>query len=96
MGFWSSYSPSTTPPLHSTQTHSLLCLHDNTLRSAPLRRPPIEIQAIAPGNQALAATISRAITPAFKNLPAPSPQPNHHVLSPSWQISSRRQGPASN
>jgi len=68
-----SSSPSTTPPIHSTQTHTPLCLRDTFPRSTSPLCPLIEVPPIPPGNQALAAAISRANTPRLQEPPSPSP-----------------------
>ena len=73
MGFGSSSSPSTTPPRHSTQTHTLLCLWDPPPHSSPPLRPLIEIPPIPPDNQALAAAIGCANTPRLPEAPFPLP-----------------------
>ena len=78
MGFGSSSSPSTRPPRYSTKTHTPLCLQDTFPPLTPSLRPLIEIPPIPPGNQALAAPISRANTPYLQepSSPSPSAQPS--------------------
>jgi len=73
MGFGPSSSPSTTPPLHSTQTHTPLRLRDNSPHLTPPLRPLMEIPPVPLGNQAQAAAISRANTPRLQEPPSPSP-----------------------
>jgi len=73
MRFGSSYSPSTTPPLHSTQTHTPLCLRDTSPCLTPPLPPLMEITPIPAGNRGLAAAISCANTPHLQEPPSPSP-----------------------
>jgi len=73
MRFGSSSAPTTTPPLHSTERHTPLCLLDTSTHLTPPPCPLMEIQPIPPGNQALGAAISCANTPRLQEPPAPSP-----------------------
>jgi len=96
MGFGTSYSPSPTPPLHCTQTHTPLCLWNTFPRLTPPLGPLMEVPSIPPSNQALAAAISSANTPAFRNRHPPPPRLGRYSLSPSWGKSSPRPGTAFN
>jgi len=73
MGFGSKLRALYHPPLHSTQTHTPLCLRDTSPCSTPPLCPLMEVPPIPPGNQALAAAISRAKTPRHQEPPFPSP-----------------------
>ena len=64
------------PRLNSTQTHTPLCLPDTFPCLTPPLGPLMEVPRIPPGNQALAAAISRANTPRLQEPPSPSAQPS--------------------
>ena len=63
------YNP---PPTFYSNTHPALLTGHLSTPHTPLR-PLIEISPIPPGNQALAAAISRANTPHLQEPPSPSP-----------------------
>ena len=97
MGFGPSSGPSTILPLHSSQTHSLLFSRDTLPRFDPPHRLRMEIPPIPPGNQALAAAISRANTPpALRNPPPPPPRQSRLPLWPFGRKSSQKPETASN